>query len=264
MINEIKKILPQFIINKIEALIEALVAKSLNPKFEQIISVLNHEAQLPPLPPKHLQVRVVGGFVPDFIESGSRVYDEMNSVLKPVGKQLKDFQYILDFGCGCGRIIRAMKTRLPHSIFCGTNIDNEAIKWLKKYYKKYGEYDINPYWLPSVYGENQFDFIYCISVFTHLPEDLQFAWLEELKRISKPGAYLICTTHGKKHYEKIRGGELEIILNKGFLYLHEGKKAWTNRLPDFYQTAYHSTNYIRNKWSNWFSIIDIKELARVS
>jgi len=40
---------------------------------------------------------------------------------------------------------------------------------------------------PMSYEDNMFDFVYSISIFTHLPEDMQFAWLQELQRITKPG-----------------------------------------------------------------------------
>ncbi len=70
---------------------------------KQVISILHREVNVPPPPPKHLQVRVVGGYVPNFIDSGySSVYPTLNNILEPVSRELKDFQSILDFGCGCG------------------------------------------------------------------------------------------------------------------------------------------------------------------
>jgi hypothetical protein len=37
------------------------------------------------------------------------------------------------------------------------------------------------------YANEQFDLIYAISVFTHLTEDLQHSWLNELGRVKRGG-----------------------------------------------------------------------------
>ena len=37
------------------------------------------------------------------------------------------------------------------------------------------------------------------SVFTHIPLDLQRPWLEEIRRILRPGGYFLCTVAGAHH-----------------------------------------------------------------
>jgi hypothetical protein len=81
----------------------------------QLAELLIHTSQLSdalrlanglPIPPRHLQERVVGGYVPGFIGSGTRVMAEFESILQRAGKRLSDFNEILDLGVGCGRVIR--------------------------------------------------------------------------------------------------------------------------------------------------------------
>lgn len=230
---------------------------------DQLKSILVREAGIPLPPPKHLQVRVVGGYPRNFIESGfSSVYPALNRALKPSGKELTGFHTILDFGCGCGRAVRALATLLPDSEIHGTDIDSEAIEWLNKNYSKYGRFTVAPSLPPTPYADRTFDFIFGISVLTHLPEEMQFLWLEELKRIAKPKGYIVLTTHGEKHYRQLDPAIVKRMEEIGFFYTEPGFNYGASiSLPDFYQNAYHSHAYIRREWSKYFDIIEIQSLG---
>jgi SAM-dependent methyltransferase len=229
---------------------------------KQVVSILRWEANLPMPPPKHLQIRVVGKYDQYFIDAGMTFHPILNRLLRPVGKELKDFQSILDFGCGCGRGIRGLATLLPNHKLYGTDIDKEAIAWLKNNYSRFAEFSVAPYIPPTIYEDQMFDFIFGVSVMTHLPEDLQFQWLEELSRITKPGGYVILTTHGEKMYRPYyKDKEIKNIMDsKGFLHFQAGGFNYGKSilLPDFYQTTFHSHAYIQQEWKKYFDIIDIQ------
>jgi SAM-dependent methyltransferase len=272
LFSGLKKIVPQSIKKKIKRYqtkkieryqkVEAQV-RDVEVLLQQELSILQHEANIPPPPPKHLQVRVTGHYNPDFIESGFTVtYQTMNQILKPIGKELKDFQSILDFGCGCGRVIRALGTLLPACKLYGTDIDEEAIEWLKCNYLKFAEYSVAPHFPPTIFEDQMFDLIFGISVFTHLPEEMQFQWLKELGRITKPHGYVILTTHGEEYYKHLDVGILDIMNDKGFFYNDFGWNYGKSiSLPDFYQTAYHSHAYIQREWGQYFNVIDINAVS---
>src|SRR5437868_9130740 len=98
----------------------------LETELKQIESVLRMELAAPLPPPKHLQVRVVGGYSPQFIWSGFHSFTQLERVLlRYVNKRFQDFHTILDFGCGCGRIVRAFRAMLPTQVLHGTDIDSE-------------------------------------------------------------------------------------------------------------------------------------------
>ncbi|MBN1882599.1 MAG: class I SAM-dependent methyltransferase [Deltaproteobacteria bacterium] len=272
----LKKILPECVLNVLRVIrrkikyiytIDAIVddlnslrshVLDIEVELTQLKSVIQYESDMPLPPPKHLQVRVVGGYAPTFIQSGFRVCNHINDALKTVEKELTDFNTILDFGCGCGRVIRCLKIVHPSSDLYGTDIDSEAIEWLSDNYSKYGSFSVSPHMPPTEYQDNFFDFIYGISVFTHLPEDMQCAWLNELRRITKRKGYLILTTHGEKHYGKCGMETTEIMANKGFLYRQFDNYGERIQLPSFYQNTYHSHDYIRREWGKLFDVIDIK------
>lgn len=231
---------------------------------KQIISILRWEVDLPLPPPKHLQIRVVGKYDAKFIDSGMSFYTVLNRLLRPIGKELKEFRSILDFGCGCGRAIRGLATLLPDSQIHGTDIDEEAIEWLRNNYSKFAEFSVAPHNPPTIYEDQTFDFIFGVSVMTHLPEDMQFKWLEELCRITKPGGYVMLSTHGERIYRPLDSEINDIMDIKGFFYYQLGGFNYGRSisLPDFYQTTFHSHAYIRREWQKYFDIIDIQSAGR--
>ena len=275
IIAGIKKILPQSFKQTIRRLLvtepvvptvdSALMERvtDLEVQIRQLTTILQREHNFLPPPPKHLQVRVVSAYVPEFIESGySSVYPDLNRSLEKAGKKLENFHRILDFGCGCGRALRALSRLLPDSELFGTDIDEEAIQWLNIYHPTLGKFFVAPHTPPMPVDDHMFDLVFGISVFTHLPEDMQFQWLEELRRITKPAGYAILTTHGEKHYRKFDLAYLEIMEKKGFFYSDFGSNYGKSiSLPDFYQGTYHSHAYIRREWNKYFDVIDITALG---
>ena len=221
----------------------------------QLEAILRHDGAAPP-PPKHLQVRVVGGYVPGFIESGFAICEDLNAVLAVAGRSLDDFESILDWGCGCGRTTRALKTLYPDKRVYGTDIDPEAIRWLqKKYEPRYGEFRLAPHAPPLPFEDELFDFVAGISVLTHLPEDMQFAWLEEIRRVTRPGGYVILSTSGEKSYSQLPDHLRRRVEDEGFLYL-DGDYGQSISLPNFYQNTFHTLDYIRREWSRFFDVLD--------
>jgi ubiquinone/menaquinone biosynthesis C-methylase UbiE len=99
--------------------------------------------------------------------------------------------------------------------------------------------------------------IYSISVFTHLNEKMQLEWLKELSRILKPNGYAIVSVHGEFH-RQIKQSEIEILEGFKFKVLEKGifKR---DGLPDFYQDAQHTRNYIMKVWSRYFDVVNYIE-----
>ncbi|MGE0636644.1 MAG: methyltransferase domain-containing protein [Bacteroidia bacterium] len=225
---------------------------------EQLQDALRRYHDLDVPPPMLLQKRVVGDYYGDFIESGFRMINDFQHALMKADKKVEDFNSVLDFGCGCGRVIMAMHKSFPQLKISGSDIDEEAIEYCKKAYSSFGDFQVNPHNPPSLFADNSFDFIYGISVFTHLPEEMQFNWLRDLKRISKKGAYLFLTVENEKCNRYLNSKQLAELSNNGF-YFYEGRL--TEGLPDFYRMAFHSHDYVRNNWSKYFEIIDIIPLG---
>jgi SAM-dependent methyltransferase len=148
-----------------------------------------NEENLPPdVPPSALRRRVHGNVgVEGFSAIGRIVAANIHAAITPYFKATIDSN-ILDFGCGCGRVLRYYRELCDIGNFSGSDIDPEAIAWCSQNLSDYGNFTVNPEWPPLPFATEYFDFIFSISIFTHLPETMHLTWLKELQRVAKPGA----------------------------------------------------------------------------
>ena len=192
------------------------------------------------LPPAELRYRVSSS--PDaqnFINIGKTCAEDIQLSLRSVGHDLPQFERILDFGCGCGRTLIHLKNFAPHAQFEGTDIDDAAIEWSKQNLR-FATFNVGNASPPSDYAADSFDFIYAISVFTHLDEDYQFRWLEELRRITKPGGVLLLTV------------DSSLVGEKDFVF----QRSYENGLfPAWYQNAFHSEKYVIENFGKYFEVM---------
>lgn len=202
-----------------------------------------------PIPPARLRRRVHGADdTESFLRIGRIVASDIVTLVGDSVSQSRPLR-ILDFGCGCGRVMRFLYDTFPHADFSGSDIDPEAIAWCQSNLR--GTFHVNEPAPPTRYPDGCFHLIYAISVLTHLPEDLGTAWIAELHRITAPGGCVLLTTHGEEHLGDITAEERARFLSHGFHYVARGT---TPGLPDFYQQAFHTEAYIRDRWSRWFEI----------
>jgi SAM-dependent methyltransferase len=223
------------------------------------VKLLTKEDSLP-TPPPHLRLRVHGeGNLASFNNTGKLIAVNIESAIQSESIQLNDHCTILDFGCGCGRVLRWFHRLHEHSSFFGTDIDAEAIAWCKETLAGLGTFARNDFYPSLSFSDEYFDLVYSVSVFTHLPEHMQFAWLKELQRVTKRGGYLVLTAHGEDLFPGT--DETQIRSEHGFHYAsgHE-----TTGLPGFYQTSFHSERYIRDRWGQYFEVRQIAKKAIVN
>ena len=222
---------------------------------EQLSDALSRAGGHPP-PPHHLQERVVGGYFRDFVRSSDRTIDDFGEALAGVGRSLASFRSVLDFGCGCGRVTLAARGRLaPDAALCGTDIDPEAVEWCRAHYSGAACFVTNGELPPLPFHDTSYDLVYSVSVFTHLPEEMQLAWLGELRRVTRPGGFLLLSFHGESYQHCVPAADREAYRRSGFYYLRVGD---TPGLPDFYQAAFHTHGYVRSVWARYFDVLEIR------
>jgi SAM-dependent methyltransferase len=211
-------------------------------------------------PPAHLRRRVHGADDRASFENIGRVVADTLFEYLAADDGNAPFR-VLDFGVGCGRVLVPLdRLSRRNSSFhervkwYGSDIDREAIAWCQSCLAPIGEFIANDPKPPLPFGDEFFDFIFSISVFTHLPEDMQFAWLAELRRVLRVGGAAVLSTLPMSLAGK---GVDESQISRGFYYSPGGKG--TKGLPGFYQDAFHSHEYIAREWSRYFLIKEYKE-----
>jgi len=107
---------------------------------------------------------------------------------------------ILDFGCGCGRILRYIIDYVDDdAMIYGVDTEKDVIDWCKKYLE--GDYQLNQGSPPLNFKNNFFDLIISYSVFTHIHAKYQLRWFREMNRILSSSGYFIFSTMG---YDSIK------------------------------------------------------------
>jgi SAM-dependent methyltransferase len=207
-----------------------------------------------PLPPEALRVRV--GHWPEadhFLGVGRKVFWDVQRALAQAGRRLDSFRTILDFGCGCGRVLRYFRPLAEGREIHGADLDPEAVAWCQAHLGSFASVIQSGDDPPLPWADGRFDLVIAISVFTHLPESRQLAWLAELRRVIRPGGYLLASVHGEALlYGPEHAGRREELRRRGLLYV-EG--APTPGLPAYYQSTYHTREYIDRAWRPFFELV---------
>ena len=195
----------------------------------------------PPLPPRRLMVRVAGTADPDwFVRSGRAAYDAISAHVS-----IAELQSVLDFGCGCGRVTRWWH-EFPGSV-AGSDLDPRAIAWCRRNLP-FARFEVNGLAPPLVFAPERFDLVYALSVFTHLTEELQLQWRDELRRVLRPGGLLLLTTHGHSYLTRLSDEERGRF-ERGELVVRWGDLPGTNLC-----SAYHPDAYLRDVVSVGFEL----------
>jgi SAM-dependent methyltransferase len=202
-----------------------------------------------PVPPAVLRMRVAGtGNYRWFLQGSERAAAGIRAALSRQGKSIGQFDGILDFGCGCGRVIRQWKgvARLH-----GCDTSDEAIAWCRDHLP-FADFAVNGPEPPLRHADESLEFVYALSVFTHLARGQQRAWMRELRRILKPGGLLLLTTHGNAFADQLSADE-RVRYEAGDLVVRWDGVAGSNLC-----SAFHPDAYLRGPFSIGFEMLELK------
>lgn len=208
-----------------------------------------------PIPPEGLQVQVLGRAVTahSFLYGGYMVAEGLKDVLRLLGRPLASFESVLDLGCGCGRVLRWLADESPGPQLYGSDISGEAIAW-DRANLPFARFEVNGQKPPLPFPDGAFDLVIAISLVTHLSEGLQRAWLEEIRRVLRPGGVVLISVQNEhtaawrltpsEFFEFAKTGQAYVVVAPGGLH----------GLPDYYQDAFHSRGYVEAVWSHLFAL----------
>jgi hypothetical protein len=215
------------------------------------------------LPDEDRRFRVIGDRdARGFLVSGATDYRRLDDALVAItGRALHEYARVLDWGVGCGRVARHFP-RDRAGTLTGCDIDHDNVAWCRAHLP--GTFVATSLQPPLPFSDDAFDAVYGISVFTHLRETMQLRWLDELSRVTRRGAMLLMTTHGRTAIDFSRLSPdayratcarvaREGVVESGANTQLDGHAEHGGE----YVNGYDSDDYVRRTWARWFDVLSI-------
>lgn len=204
-----------------------------------------------PLPPARLRAQA-GPRHADaryFLDSGRHHAELIRSLLDQSGTAIEDLGSLLDWGCGCGRIMRHWSS-LPSTDVLGCDINPRMVEWCNENLE-FADASLNDLDPPLPYDDSTFDLVYALSVITHLPEQLQHAWVAECLRVLRPGGFLLFSTLGEFYLslKRLSDSERATFSDGNVVVLYEGAPGTS------LCSAYHPPEYVHRNLGAAFELV---------
>jgi SAM-dependent methyltransferase len=209
--------------------------------------------------------------------SGLAVFLRLQRLYREYNGALKGGDVFFEMGAASGRVLR-------HAFFqsdaelqvMGCDINARNIDWMRSFLPSDMLIFQNTI-LPSLpLEDNSVDFFNAFSVFTHI-DDLEFAWLMEIRRVLKKGGIAFLSIHSDMMWDNMGKADylawhLSSFIEKysgcDYLTIVPSKELFLNPMPlkritfwkktDIYNTdIIHHSDYIRKEWGRFFEVRDI-------
>lgn len=176
-----------------------------------------------------------------FLRSGEQHAQLIRDLLEESGSPIEDLDALLDWGCGCGRVLRHW-AGLPSTRIVGCDVNPRMVEWCAANLP-FADVSLTEMSPPLPYADCSFGLVYAFSVFTHLPADLQHAWMAESRRVLRPGGYLLLSTLGEYYLslQRLSTAERETFASGDVVVLYEGAPGTS------LCSAYHPPSYVHER-----------------
>jgi 2-polyprenyl-3-methyl-5-hydroxy-6-metoxy-1,4-benzoquinol methylase len=211
-----------------------------------------------PIPPIRLRdmVRKGGILAEDFLIEGAQACEAVLDFAREHGVLIEPSTRVYEFGVGCGRIARHLLVQRSCR-FWGSDVDEELISWCRQNLTLTDgeggtpEFFLNAYQPPLGQADGSFDFIYSISVLTHMAADSQKAWLHELHRVLAPGGHLVLSILERTDSEAPTGVLVQERVDREFV------RGWLGKggAPAKYYTTYNTVAYMGDLFAEGLELL---------
>jgi SAM-dependent methyltransferase len=210
-----------------------------------------------PLPPARLRAQA-GPRHADaayFLQSGREHAELIRGLLRDGGSSVEELQSLLDWGCGCGRVLRHWSD-LPDLSVNGCDVTRKMVAWCRENLP-FAHVTVNELEPPLPYGDASFDLVYAFSVMTHLPEELQHSWMRELLRVLKPDGFLLISTLGEYYLslQRLNEAERQAFARGEVVVLYDGAPGTS------LCSVYHPREYVQRTLAADFDVVAYRPAA---
>jgi SAM-dependent methyltransferase len=186
--------------------------------------------------------------IASYAERAQNVISLIEEALAKAGRTFDDIERWLDFGCGYGRVVRFLVGRVPAEQVFVSDVVAEGVDFCAA---EFGVHPVHSQAELDRVSPGSFDFIYAISVISHLNERNSIAFLRLMGESLTEGGIVLFTTHGRWSIENagLYGVEYEAqksqiaakVQERGIAYLPY------DFADDDYGMTWHSKEYIEAK-----------------
>lgn len=136
----------------------------------------------------------------DYLADGWRTLSELQRLLEPHGVSLSRLPSFMEFACGHGRFTRHLEALLPKGSLHVSDVVPSTLGFLEQ---TFGVTPVPSFSDPAqLQFPKQYDVVFVLSLFSHLPRQTWDAWLQCLWNATTPNGLLVFTTHGEKSASK--------------------------------------------------------------
>lgn len=174
----------------------------------------------------------------DYFADGWRTLYELMVVLEKVGRPLVGCNSFLEFASGYGRLTRHLAKFPGADKVHASDLMPESVEFTKEKFGVDGFYSNSS---PSlVQFPQQYEIVFVLSLFSHLPRSSWADWLEKLCSAVELNGYLIFSTHGEG-FAKRNGVELDA---EGFFFVASSESE--HLLGEEYGTTITSPQFVED------------------
>lgn len=169
--------------------------------------------------------------------------------LEAAGRNMTEIRRWLDFGCGYGRVLRWLVQWVDPDRVYASDVIKEGVEFCAS------EFGVHPLHSTSRLRDldlGRFDFLYAISVLTHLDEENETAFMELLHRSLEPGGIALFTTHGQWSLDNLHiyGENYEVMHDDLVRRVRERGRAFVpyqHYGDDEYGMTWHSADHVGSR-----------------
>lgn len=136
----------------------------------------------------------------EYLSDGWRSMVELMTILERVNRPLLQLNSVLEFAAGFGRFTRHLAKAIPGKLTC-SDVQAESVDFLKSSFSVDGFYSSHE--PDTLHFPAQYDLVFALSMFTHVPLEMWGPWLRCLWRGVAPGGLLIVSIHSEDAAKKM-------------------------------------------------------------
>lgn len=228
---------------------------------------------LPEMPEPGLQELWNGASGLPLAVQSKAFYGKLRAAYRRYGERPLEHAYVLDFGCGWGRLTRYLARDVSPGRLYGCD-PVEPVLDVCRATRVPATFARSEFLPDRVPFEERFDLAYAFSVFTHLSEKAHDLALRALHRSLRPGGVLIVTIRPPAYLsvcdrmrpvlENLSPEEQVVLKGARYLFVPHPTNPWQSQPPSGGEIVYGETvvtlDYVRARWTSLFELVEVSLL----